>query len=282
MATTPYTYTTPARVALFMEEAAFDASSTPKISTIQSWILEAEATIDRETKNSWKLSEEPLHYYDLPGVYYHNTGAPISLRKPNILALDSTAGDSLEIWDGANWVDYLATKTEGRSDDFWLNYERGVLYLRGYLLPRKDGVRIKFRYNSGARTLLNGSLAQAGTTATLDSTAGFPPQGVFRVEDEEIFYTGKTTTTLTGLQRGFNGTTDALHADNSVCLYVPEDIQEASELYVAIKRVTNEDKSIRLPETGQGYQESHGPRLNRWKTRFEEIIRLRREWQAYQ
>lgn len=68
-----------------------------------------------------------------------------------------------------------------------------------------------------ASTLVNDATFDATeTTVTVDSTAFFPEQGRIKVDDEEIFYTGKTPTTFTGCARGARGTRASTHADNAV------------------------------------------------------------------
>lgn len=68
-----------------------------------------------------------------------------------------------------------------------------------------------------ATTLLNGAISdKTATTITVDSTASFPEQGRFRVDDEEVLYTGKTSTTFTGCIRGARGTRATTHSDNAV------------------------------------------------------------------
>ncbi len=61
-------------------------------------------------------------------------------------------------------------------------------------------------------------LTAAATTITTPAkgTEDFPEQGRIRIEDEEIFYTGKTPTTFTGCTRGARGTRAASHAQNAV------------------------------------------------------------------
>lgn len=67
-----------------------------------------------------------------------------------------------------------------------------------------------------ATTLLNGALTNSATTITVDDTKDFPEQGRLRLDDEEIFYTGKTPTTFTGCTRGVRGTVAVSHLDNAV------------------------------------------------------------------
>lgn len=65
-------------------------------------------------------------------------------------------------------------------------------------------------------TLLNGSLTAANATVTVDSTDDLPESGRIKIEQEEIFYTGKTSKTFTGCTRGYRGTEAVTHADNTV------------------------------------------------------------------
>ena len=58
---------------------------------------------------------------------------------------------------------------------------------------------------------LTATLAASATTASISSNAGLPSAGTVKIEDEEIAYTGTTSTTLTGLSRGQNGTSDVTH-----------------------------------------------------------------------
>ncbi len=67
-----------------------------------------------------------------------------------------------------------------------------------------------------ATNLLNGSITASSATLTVDSTLEFPEQGRVKIDDEEIFYSGKTPTTFTGLTRGARGTRAVAHSDNAV------------------------------------------------------------------
>jgi len=73
-------------------------------------------------------------------------------------------------------------------------------------------------------TTLNGSLSAnaygtggSGTTITVASTTGFPSSGTnyIKVDNEEISYTGLTSTTFTGITRNVRGTTNATHSNGA-------------------------------------------------------------------
>ena len=67
-------------------------------------------------------------------------------------------------------------------------------------------------------TLSDNPLSSSGTTITVPNggTNDFPEQGRLRLEDEEVFYTGKTPTTFTGCTRGARGTRAVSHVLNTV------------------------------------------------------------------
>ena len=69
-------------------------------------------------------------------------------------------------------------------------------------------------------TLLDGTATATDQTITVDNTASFPSAGFLRINlkssnSEIVQYTGKTSTTFTGLTRGLFGTTAISHADNT-------------------------------------------------------------------
>lgn len=60
-----------------------------------------------------------------------------------------------------------------------------------------------------------GGINSSVTTIPVDSTASFPSTGRLIIENEQILYTGKTSTSFTGCVRGDEYTTAASHADNT-------------------------------------------------------------------
>lgn len=66
--------------------------------------------------------------------------------------------------------------------------------------------------------VLNGAINDSVTTITWDGETGtMPTSGMAYLGTEQISYTGKTATELTGVTRGINGTTAAAHDDDTVC-----------------------------------------------------------------
>lgn len=65
---------------------------------------------------------------------------------------------------------------------------------------------------NGCRAVLNSSVSTSDTTFTLVSTTCLPSVGVAWVDSEYLTWTGKTSTTITGVSRGAYSTTAASHA----------------------------------------------------------------------
>jgi hypothetical protein len=73
-----------------------------------------------------------------------------------------------------------------------------------------------FEAANRASSNLNGAINNSVTSLTLVSAALFPSSGAISIDDEIIYYTGKSTNTLTGLERGKDGTAAASHSNGVV------------------------------------------------------------------
>jgi hypothetical protein len=111
--------------------------------------------------------------------------------------------------------------------------------------------------SDGTFSYLNGAITAADTTLILDSVWQFPTSGTLLIGSEQITYTGTNTSanSITGCVRGANGTTAAIHADNTAVYdydsitYGPDDIYEASyrntqQVPVADFPLTKIDRSV--------------------------------------
>lgn len=125
-------------------------------------------------------------------------------------------------WYGAGFIDWMIRGADGnwvmvhRLKNNNVNYEA---HMRTGNLPVRYSVE-----NEGAYTYLTASLAAGATTATVASTADFPSSGDLLIDQEIIRYTGKTSTSFTGLTRAatlskfqggaartFTGSVDSIH-----------------------------------------------------------------------
>ena len=85
----------------------------------------------------------------------------------------------------------------------------------GYRLPQLDYNEyinaVSDQEDEIKSTTLDGALTDSATTITVASTTDFDSSGTLFVGNEQITYTGTTSTTFTGATRGVNSTTAAAH-----------------------------------------------------------------------
>lgn len=87
---------------------------------------------------------------------------------------------------------------------------------RIYVFPRYS--------NSSLTTTLNASTTESASTITMSSTDNLRSYGRVLVSSEEIEYTGKTSTTITGCRRGVAQTTAASYASGTTVTQIDVDI----------------------------------------------------------
>ncbi len=64
-------------------------------------------------------------------------------------------------------------------------------------------------------TKLDADASSSDTTLTVNDTSSFPSQGEIRINNEFMRYTGKTSTTFTGVTRGYDCSSNAPFCDNA-------------------------------------------------------------------
>jgi hypothetical protein len=75
-----------------------------------------------------------------------------------------------------------------------------------------DTVANLFEVANNATSTLASGIASGDTSLTLANASSFPSSGAVSIDSEIIYYTGKSTNTLTGLTRGADGTSAAAHS----------------------------------------------------------------------
>lgn len=130
-------------------------STNPSTSEVEDTIEEVEDEVDRLTGHSWRSTLVSDEYYDIDRntTYVLGDGIRIKLRHRQIKSLDTTKGDKLEVWNGSEWADWLSdgNHTEGRQNDYWLDLEQGVLFIKYWTFAvtkflRQKPVRMTYRY----------------------------------------------------------------------------------------------------------------------------------------
>lgn len=188
-------YTTVRKVQSYLNLLTLTDSTTPTIQYVADLIARIEDIIDNQTGHAWRKrysntntgSDNTSQYemYDVPFGYEKWIGRPVYLKHRKIYTLDADEGDALEYYDGSQWVDWIADKTEGRSDDFWLDYDRGILYMRvRYMYTYQQKIRIKYRYGETTVNRIVEDLATKMVAKEIlmgESKASFLPEGSISV-----------------------------------------------------------------------------------------------------
>lgn len=278
-------YTSPERVRRLLRLVnAFSSSTNPTDEQAMALIENKMAYIDEETGQSFRLSRS-REYKNLDYDFWKNGGSRVPLQHSGIITpLSASAGDSLKVWDGSAWTEWVGTYTEGRgSNYFWIDEIEGVLHIiaQGQLTQYKL-IDFTYRYNNGARALLNDAdgITTGDTAITYDNLTGtLPYQGWATIDSEEFRYSSTTSTVITATERGAFSTTAATHSDNAVIVFVPSDIVDCCTMLVAIDLLSAEDWSSGGMNSGDvpGSQLSVASKIAEWKEKAEKIIAHRKK-----
>ena len=155
------TYTTPEQIALQLRMTNADGSyviftedTDPKMSTVIEYIRQAEETVDRETRNSWRENY-------ITGTEYHDIALPlagiptrdmvVSLRRANIMPWNPEKGDRLKVLFSNTWQDYTFLPQQINNNTWWIDYVVGQVHLNNLWPFNNSGtnkVQIKYRWGN--------------------------------------------------------------------------------------------------------------------------------------
>lgn len=132
----------------------FTNDTVPSLSRVEKFLRQAEEIIDINTRAAWRKRQRTNEYISArPNQQRNNsTGFKFKLQRNNVKDLDSDEGDALYVWNGSSYINYLSTKTEGRGNDYWLDYDSGYLYISSMSLNILEKV-IKISYRYGDTTV---------------------------------------------------------------------------------------------------------------------------------
>ena len=134
-------YCTSTEVSKFLSfKKDFDNSTNPSDLTVESRIREAEDIIDYRTRKSFRFNVVTDEKTQPTYVDFNRYG--MYLRYKDFIKIYS-----LKLWNGASW-DLMI---EGRTNDFWVDYNLGMIYFaRMYLIPSIYGMIGRYSaYNFG-------------------------------------------------------------------------------------------------------------------------------------
>jgi hypothetical protein len=157
------TYTTPQKVSSQLRlidqttqaRLVFSADSDPTLDEVEISINRAEDRIDRETSHAWRAVSIANEYHSMHRSAYdsYQRAFPVYLKHRALNTLVSGT-DKIELWNGSEWIDLVLIAngyTEGRADDYWIDYNQGVIYIRHPHAFRLDmGVRVTYRYGESS------------------------------------------------------------------------------------------------------------------------------------
>ena len=144
------TYCTSDQVAEYLQRDDFSTTTTPKKTTVEDYIYRAESEINRHTGSAWMpitVTEEIHRFVYKPSRNIKIWRPEITLDfRPIVTLVEDT--DILGVYNGSEYIDWISTKTEGRNDDFWVDYKNGKIFFeRGFPIHSyNEGVRITYRY----------------------------------------------------------------------------------------------------------------------------------------
>ena len=274
-------YTTAEKVRLMLRlGSAFSTSTNPTIETVEMLIDQKMQEIDTLTRTSF-IEQQSTEELDVRGYYHYQTGVKVYLGNTNIIlsggGLSPEFGDSLEVWNGSSYDNFITGKTVGRANNYWFDGDLGVLQLKSGYFPSYRKVKITYRHNKGANTKVNDASGVTDTatgTLTVDSTKNFPYKGSFIISGEEVRYNSKTATTFNMTERGAYGTTASAQEDDKELFWVPKDIEEACTKLVAIDLMVMNDYCIggtSIPDIGSN-QVANQQKVELWRKDVERIL----------
>ena len=157
-------YCTSSQVASFLQVPSFSGSTTPSGGHVDDFIDMAEGRIEELTNHAWStakartVTDERVREQTVRSNAINVRGR-IQLAHYPILPLAGGSGDTLKVWEGSAYVDYVASKTMGSSvtdvngKDFWVDTERGIIYIENYAThnmlnssPQGVDAYVKYRY----------------------------------------------------------------------------------------------------------------------------------------
>lgn len=286
MASANVTYCTVKDVENFLNMDTLSEATTPKKSTVEQFIHQAEDEIDFRTMSTWREKYRTLEY-DYPVEQFYRTrhyaynmwfdGLVIPLTGRGIKQLSSTYGDEFKLYQNATFEDWLSDKTQGLSGDYWIMPENGILHVKKrWAMHVLDKIKITYRYGNAASSTANGTVNATATTIGIASTRYFQPGPAFVSTSngtiEQIYFLTKNSTQLKECARGQHGTTAVGLVSGNRVWQVPADITKACVLITSIALTHNDFLSVNENfGPGMAY-ESIEERIRQWRRESDEIL----------
>lgn len=125
-----------------------DDTTLPNTTQVAKIIVRKEDEIDRMTGMTFGRTKTITNdQHSLPLLYSYGWGTPIYLKHRMIKDLDSTQGDSIQIWNGTSYQN-LDISGGNFGSGYNVDTVFGEIYFKGYLFTvlRDKRIRVTFRY----------------------------------------------------------------------------------------------------------------------------------------
>lgn len=147
-------------------------------------------------------------WYDCDKVRFRQ-GNPEKIGGWNLFSPNTFLGVCRSLW---NWITLAFQNLVGVGTNLKFYILNGGVYHD--ITPIRSTVTLTNPFQAAYSTL-NGGISDTATSLVLTSGTNFASSGVLRIGSEDIYYTNKSTNTLSGLVRGYNGTTAASHSNGA-------------------------------------------------------------------
>jgi hypothetical protein len=151
---------------LGVEVGRFGDETRPSKETVDFYIKMAMDYVERycraawREKWNWELEGNKSDAAD-SGYEYHSIvpttftgfmwmGRPIFTRFWPIKLFDATKGDSVQVFTGQGWEEWVGVKAVSPTGDWWVDWDRGIIYFRRmFWFSKLQGPTIRLRYRYG-------------------------------------------------------------------------------------------------------------------------------------
>jgi len=144
------TYCTVEEPARYIYGDRFTYSNSSKItdSTVAELINNNEGVINAYTGDSWKSNSATNEMYDIDYDQLTYDGfIPVAVDSLPLRTADATW--KIELWDTDNevYIDYVTDKTEGRAEDYYIDYDRGIINIKPDFY-NENGLQLTYKYGT--------------------------------------------------------------------------------------------------------------------------------------
>jgi hypothetical protein len=133
-----------------VKQTDFGTGTTPTKLTVEDYINRAESEINRHTGTAWMpiTVTNEIHRMDFRPSRNVKQWRPQVILDYRPIRTLTVSTDKIEVYNGSSWAEWVATKTEGRNADYWVDYANGIIFFeKGYpIYPFNEGVRLTYRY----------------------------------------------------------------------------------------------------------------------------------------